>query len=82
MNPNQLSGINSKNIHLNRLLGKKKWTLFARLVKSSVLVGDHKVYIFFYSDSFQKILQNLPEKIYNRWQFHSIGKSRSISDPM
>ncbi|XP_056914096.1 ral GTPase-activating protein subunit alpha-2 isoform X3 [Takifugu flavidus] len=22
---------------------------------------------------FEKILQNLPEKIYNRWQFHSIG---------
>lgn len=21
----------------------------------------------------QKILQHLPEKIYNRWQFHSIG---------
>uniref|UniRef100_A0A674PC42 Ral GTPase activating protein catalytic subunit alpha 2 n=1 Tax=Takifugu rubripes TaxID=31033 RepID=A0A674PC42_TAKRU len=30
------------------------------------------IYNFFYC-SFQKILQNLPEKIYNRWQFHSIG---------
>uniref|UniRef100_A0A8C5NGP4 Rap-GAP domain-containing protein n=1 Tax=Gouania willdenowi TaxID=441366 RepID=A0A8C5NGP4_GOUWI len=27
---------------------------------------------------FEKILQLLPEKIYNRWQFHSIGMSPSV----
>lgn len=37
------------------------------------------IYNFFYF-SFQKILQNLPEKIYNRWQFHSIGKSCYVSE--
>lgn len=59
---------------------KTLFTLVPNQPVSFAVITEPKKLIYNFSYfSFQKILQNLPEKIYNRWQFHSIGKSGYVS---